>query len=53
MVQLLSKVPWVYNEAGGNSPGRSGLNATDKQRYADGLVASVEQCVPVPSRAAR
>jgi N-acetylmuramoyl-L-alanine amidase len=47
IVQLLSKVPWIYNEAGGNSPGLSGLNATDKQRYADGLVASIQRCVPV------
>lgn len=47
MVQLFAHVPWIYNEAGGNSPGMAGLNATDKQRYADGLVASVEHCVPV------
>ena len=47
MVQLLSHVPWIYNEAGGNSPGRAGLNAADRQRYADGLVAGVEHCVPV------
>lgn len=47
MVQLLSHVPWIYNEAGGNSPGMAGLNGTDRQRYANGLVASVEQCVPV------
>jgi len=47
IVQLLSKVPWIYNEAGGNSPGMSGLNATDMQRYAAGLVASVEACVPI------
>jgi N-acetylmuramoyl-L-alanine amidase len=47
MVQLLSNVPWIYNEAGGNSAGMSGLNATDKQRYANGLVASIEHCVPI------
>jgi N-acetylmuramoyl-L-alanine amidase len=47
IVQLLSKVPWIYNEAGGNSPGQSGLNAADKQRYANGLVASIQRCVPV------
>ena len=46
MVQLLSKVPWIYNEAGGNSAGQSGLSAADEQRYADGLVAGVEKCVP-------
>jgi N-acetylmuramoyl-L-alanine amidase len=49
MVQLLSTVPWIYNEAGGNSPGLSGLSAADTQRYANGLVASVERCVPIPS----
>ena len=48
MVQLLSRVPWIYNEAGGNSAGRTGLNARDKHRYADGLVASIEHCVPLP-----
>lgn len=46
LVQLLSHVPWIYNEAGGNSAGMAGLNAHDEQRYADGLVASVEHCVP-------
>lgn len=46
MVQLLSTVPWIYNEAGGNSAGTVGLTAADQQRYADGLVASVEACVP-------
>jgi len=46
LVQLLSKVPWIYNEAGGNSAGMSGLNTADKRRYADGLVAAVERCVP-------
>jgi N-acetylmuramoyl-L-alanine amidase len=48
MVQLLSKVPWIYNESGGNSSGRSGLDTADKRTYADSLVASVERCVPPP-----
>jgi N-acetylmuramoyl-L-alanine amidase len=47
MVQLLSHVPWIYNEAGGNSAGRSGLDSADQHAYADALVASVERCVPV------
>ncbi len=47
IVQLLSKVPWIYNEAGGNSAGMVGLSRADEQRYADGLVAAVEACVPV------
>lgn len=48
IVQLLARVPWIYNEAGGNSAGRSGLNSADKQTYADSLVASVEHCIPPP-----
>lgn len=47
MVQLLSHVPWIYNESGGNSPGMSGLSPHDEQRYADGLVAGVEHCLPL------
>jgi N-acetylmuramoyl-L-alanine amidase len=47
LVQLLSHVPWIYNEAGGNSAGRSGLDAADERAYADGLVASVERCLPI------
>jgi N-acetylmuramoyl-L-alanine amidase len=47
MVQLLSTVPWIYNEAGGNSAGMAGLNATDKAKYARGLVTSIEIALPV------
>jgi N-acetylmuramoyl-L-alanine amidase len=47
IVQLLSKVPWIYNESGGNSAGQSGLNAADKQTYANGLISSIEACVPL------
>jgi N-acetylmuramoyl-L-alanine amidase len=47
IVQLLSKVPWIYNEAGGNSAGMAGLDAADEQKYAAGLVAGVQACVPV------
>ncbi len=46
IVQLLSKVPWIYNEAGGNSAGQSGLDAADQQTYAAALVAAVEKCLP-------
>jgi N-acetylmuramoyl-L-alanine amidase len=48
MVQLLSHVPWIYNESGGNSAGRSGLNSADEHTYADALVAGVEHCIPPP-----
>lgn len=47
MVQLLAKVPWIYDEAGGNSAGMAGLNSSDREKYARGLIASVEQCVPI------
>jgi N-acetylmuramoyl-L-alanine amidase len=49
MVQLLSNVPWIYNEVGGNSAGRIGLNDHDKRLYAHALVASVEHCLPLSS----
>ncbi len=48
MVQLLSHVPWIYNESGGNSAGQSGLNSSDRSTYADALVASVEHCIAPP-----
>lgn len=47
IVQLLATVPWIYNEAGGNSAGMVGLSAADMKRYADGLVAGVRACVPL------
>lgn len=47
MVQLLAKVPWIYNESGGNSAGMAGLNASDEHKYAHGLVESIEHCVPI------
>lgn len=46
LVQLLSKVPWIYNEVGGNSAGRLGLSAADERNYATALVRSIEKCVP-------
>ena len=49
LVQLLSGVPWIYNEAGGNSAGRVGLSRADKRTYATALVTAVEHCVPPPS----
>jgi N-acetylmuramoyl-L-alanine amidase len=48
LVQLLSRVPWIYNESGGNSAGRSGLSPADQRRYADALVAAVERCITPP-----
>jgi N-acetylmuramoyl-L-alanine amidase len=47
MVQLLSKVPWIYNEAGGNSRGHVGLVTADRANYAAALVRSIETSVPL------
>jgi N-acetylmuramoyl-L-alanine amidase len=47
MVQLLAHVPWIYNEAGGNSAGRIGLSRSGERTYAQGLVAAIEKCVPI------
>jgi N-acetylmuramoyl-L-alanine amidase len=48
LVQLLSRVPWIYNETGGNSAARSGLSPSDQRKYADALVAAVERCIAPP-----
>ena len=48
LVQLLGDVPWIYNESGGNSAGRTGLSTADQHTYAAGLVAGVEHCIPPP-----
>lgn len=48
MVQLLSHVPWIYNEAGGNSSGQVGLDPADRATYARALVAGVENCISPP-----
>lgn len=47
MVQLLSTVPWVYNEAGGNSAGHVGLVVADRTNYAHALARAVEKSVPL------
>jgi N-acetylmuramoyl-L-alanine amidase len=39
IVQLLSNVPWVYNE--------TGSSGFDKQKYADGIANGIEKAVPV------
>jgi N-acetylmuramoyl-L-alanine amidase len=52
MVQLFAKMPWIYNEAGGDSPGQKGLSAADKQKYANGIINSVKKAVPPGSGAA-
>lgn len=50
LVQLLSTVPWVYNELGaltGGSPGRT-MSQSDQRGYAVGLVLGVEAAVSLP-----
>ena len=53
IVQLLAKVPWVYNEMGAKS-GSSVYQATSiasEVTYARGLLAGVEAAIPPPSGA--
>jgi N-acetylmuramoyl-L-alanine amidase len=53
IVQLLAKVPWVYNEAGakdGSSTTRAMSIATE-QAYAKGLLVGIEAAVPLPAGA--
>ena len=55
IVQLLAKVPWVYNEMGAKT-GSSVYQATSinsEVRYARGLLAGVEAAIPPPSGADR
>jgi N-acetylmuramoyl-L-alanine amidase len=47
LVQLWASVPWIYNEAGGDSAGRVGLSDGDKDKYAKGLIDGVEKSVPI------
>jgi N-acetylmuramoyl-L-alanine amidase len=49
LVQLLSTVPWVYNEMGaltGGDPGRP-MSQADQRGYTEGLVLGVEAAVPL------
>jgi N-acetylmuramoyl-L-alanine amidase len=49
LVQLLSTVPWVYNEMGaltGGSPSRT-MSLADQRGYAKGLVLGVEAALPL------
>ena len=47
-VQLYSKVPWIYLEAGGRSNVNTDADLTDEQKgiYADAIVKGVESAVP-------
>ena len=51
IVQLLAKVPWVYNEAGAKSGGSTtrAMSIATEEAYAKGLVLGVEAAVPLTS----
>ncbi|MGI3786472.1 MAG: hypothetical protein ACRYG2_37490, partial [Janthinobacterium lividum] len=51
IVQLLAKVPWVYNEAGAKSGGSTtrAMSIATEEAYARGLLVGVEAAVPLSS----
>ena len=51
IVQLLAKVPWVYNEAGAKSGGSTtrAMSIATEEAYAKGLLTGVEAAVPLPA----
>ena len=51
IVQLLAKVPWVYNEAGAKagSSTTKAMSIATEQDYAKGLVLGIEAAVPLPA----
>ena len=53
IVQLLAKVPWVYNEAGAKSGGSTtrAMSIATEEAYAKGLLVGVEAAVPLPAGA--
>lgn len=52
LVQLLAKVPWVYNEVGARTAGRSttAMSIGAETGYATGLLAGIEASVPIAGR---
>ena len=52
LVQLLARVPWVYNEMGARTAGnpRTALSISSEQRYAEGLLVGIERAVPLATR---
>ena len=53
IVQLLAKVPWVYNEAGAKSGGSTtrAMSIATEEAYAKGLLLGIEAAVPLPAGA--
>ncbi len=52
LVQLLARVPWVYNEMGAKTAGnpRTAMSIATEQRYAEGLLVGIERAVPLATR---
>jgi len=52
LVQLLARVPWVYNEMGVKTAGnsRTAMSIASEQRYAEGLLVGIERAVPLATR---
>jgi N-acetylmuramoyl-L-alanine amidase len=50
LVQLLTTVPWVYNEMGAKTAGRvtTAMSIDSELGYAKGLLIGVERAVPLP-----
>ena len=55
LVQLLARVPWVYNEMGAKTAGdpRIALSISSEQQYAEGLLVGIERALPLPGRSVR
>ena len=53
IVQLLAKVPWVYNEAGAKNGGSTtrAMSIATEEAYAKGVLLGVEAAVPLPAGA--
>jgi len=53
IVQLLAKVPWVYNEAGAKTGGSTtrAMSIATEEAYAEGLLVGVEAAVPLSAGA--
>ena len=49
LVQLLARVPWVYNEMGAKTAGnpRTAMSISSEQRYAEGLLIGIERALPL------
>jgi hypothetical protein len=53
LVQLLARVPWVYNETGAKTAGnpRAAMSISSEQHCAGGPLVGIERAVPLAARA--